>query len=560
MSQAIKAVLEKKKSIRVASLHYNVPKSTLGDRISGRVCIGAVSGPAKYLTADEELELCRFLVRCSAIGYPKTRTEAISLVQNIVERKGIKTCVTGGWWESFCRRHPTLTLRTPAPLSTARAHSTDPDVLHRFFDMLEEVFTTYDLHDKPCQVFNMDESGLPLDVTPSRAICVRGMKNPVAPSSGDKSQITVVACVSAGGTSMPPMVILNRKTLPPDFTVGEVPGTVYGLSARGWIDQELFRDWFCFHFLKYAPTPRPLLLLLDGHSSHYCPETIHLAAKEGVVIFVLPPNSTHILQPLDKDTFAPLKLFWREAVQRYMSKNPGLHVNRYCFSALFSQAWSRCMTMANCRAGFRVTGIFPLNRDAVVLPNQQFERLAKQSDLQYIPLVSPAPRRNQISKLSRKFTTQETKSQCDSKENESICSTHCDCLSESSVSFQRSFSLSPIPDLHAHSKRRHSSVPCHSLPPHSQIEQFLHLPSPKEKSHLKNIKSCGRILTSAENLKAIKEKQHQKEVKVKAKLERQRKREERCEAKTRSQQSKKITKIRPQQSKPKSDSVQQGNV
>ena len=77
----------------------------------------------------------------------------------------------------------------------------------------------------------------------------RVMKNPLASASGDKSQTTVVACVSAGRNSMPPMVILQRKSLPPDFTVGEVPGTTYGLSPHGWIDQHFVDLWFCNHFL-----------------------------------------------------------------------------------------------------------------------------------------------------------------------------------------------------------------------------------------------------------------------------------------------------------------------
>lgn len=71
---------------------------------------------------------------------------------------------------------------------------------------------------------------------------------------------------------------------------------------------------FVFIFLKYAPNACPLLLLMDGHSSQYCPATICLAAKEKVIIFVLPPNTTHILQPLDKVTFAPLKTYWKEEV------------------------------------------------------------------------------------------------------------------------------------------------------------------------------------------------------------------------------------------------------
>ena len=63
----------------------------------------------------------------------------------------------------------------------------------------------------------------------------------VAVTSGE---LTVVACVSAGGFCIPPMVILDRKTLHPDMTIGELPGTIYGLSSKGWIDSELFKMWF----------------------------------------------------------------------------------------------------------------------------------------------------------------------------------------------------------------------------------------------------------------------------------------------------------------------------
>ena len=127
----------------------------------------------------------------------------------------------------------------------------------------------------------MDESGIPLDPKPERAVCATGMKNPVAPSSGDKSQRTVVACVSAGGTAMPPMVILNRKTLPPDFAIGEAPGTVHGLSACGWIDQEFHVSFFevCTHCSSPSVvtgwTLQPLLSFHHSigsqrESDHFC--------------------------------------------------------------------------------------------------------------------------------------------------------------------------------------------------------------------------------------------------------------------------------------------------
>lgn len=54
MTEAIKACTEKKMSIRKASESYNVPRSTLADRISGRVLPGAKSGPHRILSDEEE--------------------------------------------------------------------------------------------------------------------------------------------------------------------------------------------------------------------------------------------------------------------------------------------------------------------------------------------------------------------------------------------------------------------------------------------------------------------------------------------------------------------------
>jgi hypothetical protein len=55
------------------------------------------------------------------------------------KNKGKNAPVTSGWWESFCDRHPNLTLRAPASLSRARATASDPAMLDRYFDLLLEV-------------------------------------------------------------------------------------------------------------------------------------------------------------------------------------------------------------------------------------------------------------------------------------------------------------------------------------------------------------------------------------------------------------------------------------
>ena len=39
------------------------------------------------------------------------------------------------------------------------------------------------------------------------------------------------------------LVIFDLKNLQQQLTEGEVPGTLYGLSEKGWIDADLFNGW-----------------------------------------------------------------------------------------------------------------------------------------------------------------------------------------------------------------------------------------------------------------------------------------------------------------------------
>ena len=83
------------------------------------------------LTAEEEEELASFLVQTARIGYPHTRKQVFSLVQQILDDKGIQTTITNGWWERFHHRHPNLTLRSAVSLSYVRVMASDTDVLLR---------------------------------------------------------------------------------------------------------------------------------------------------------------------------------------------------------------------------------------------------------------------------------------------------------------------------------------------------------------------------------------------------------------------------------------------
>ena len=97
---------------------------------------------------------------------------------------------------------------------------------------------------------------------------------------------------------------------------GGVHGAYLGRSESGWMDSELFYGWLSEHFARSIPPARPVVLLLDGHSSHINLEAAKFAVKNGILLYCLPPHTKHALQPCDVGLFKPMKASWNKHVSR----------------------------------------------------------------------------------------------------------------------------------------------------------------------------------------------------------------------------------------------------
>ena len=65
MAAAIQSVMSGQLSIRKAAVEFNVPRSSLGDRIHGRVLHGKRNGPDTLLSPADEAKLAAYLVDVS---------------------------------------------------------------------------------------------------------------------------------------------------------------------------------------------------------------------------------------------------------------------------------------------------------------------------------------------------------------------------------------------------------------------------------------------------------------------------------------------------------------
>ena len=361
--------VSKGSSIKGAAENYGVPRTTLQDRVSGYVQHGKKPGPLPYLNKEEEEDLVKFVEVVADVGFGKTRKQIKAMVEQTARDKQIlkKEKISDGWFRRFLERQPHLTLRKGDRTAAVRMNAMkNTSALDNYFILLKSILYDNNLQDKPGQIYNMDESGIPLDHRSPCVLARKGQKKVRYSSTGNKSQITVVGCINAIGQALPPFIVFDAKHLNMQWAVGEVPGTTFGLSDSGWMDMILFKKWFLKHFLCHVGSGRPVLLLMDGHSSHYNIEAVTLARTNDVILFTLVPHTTHEMQPLDTAVFAPLKTHWQDSCHCYLQSHPGTLITKYQFNQVFSEAWLKAMVPANIISGFKSCGIYPFNPKAIL--------------------------------------------------------------------------------------------------------------------------------------------------------------------------------------------------
>ena len=102
---------------------------------------------------------------------------------------------------------------------------------------------------------------------------------------------------------------------------------------------------------------------------------IDYADMNRIVLAILPPHSTHRLQPLNVDLFSPLATYYSQQIDKLLAESQGLmRLTKRDFWLLFHEAWKQAFTIKNVQSAWEKTGIYPLNPDKVlstfVLPQE----------------------------------------------------------------------------------------------------------------------------------------------------------------------------------------------
>lgn len=382
LDQCLTEVLDGKISATAAAKKYKIAKGTIINKIHGRKWLKV--GGQTALSSNEELEFANNLTTCAEWGFPLTKHDLRLLVKHYLDRQG-KTvkqfnnnCPGEDWASSFMQRHKAaLSQRLGNNIKRSRA-SVDHNMLGTFHDELSRSLEGL----SPEAIFNYDESNLSDDPGKKLMIFKRGIKYPDNVTNFSKSAVSIMLCISASGVCLPPYVVYKANNIWDTWRIGGPKGkpfcsnkccsrgSRYNRSNHGWFDAVCFVDWFKMCFLPHAlEIPGAKALLGDNLSSHFTPEVLNLCKEHNIRFICLPPNATHLCQPLDISFFGPMKKAWRKILHDWKQINvKSSSVNKSIFPRLLKQLFDDLApTMCqNAQSGFRTSGIYPLSKEKLL--------------------------------------------------------------------------------------------------------------------------------------------------------------------------------------------------
>ena len=333
------------------------------------------------LTPQQELELVEYIEKLTARRLPPTREMIANFVSSIAREP-----VSESWVTRFLNKYSAHLISQYSTGMDANRHNADSYAKYKlYFDLLQSKIAQYNVDAE--HTYNMDEKGFMIGVTSrTKHVFSRRMweKKEVKASiqDGNHAWVTLIACVCGDGTALPPGLLYEstNNTIQSSWVEEirpEIHSVLVSSSPSGWTNNEVALAWLEQVFDRHTKEKarrKYRLLIVDGHGSHVTMDFINYCDENKILLAILPPHSTHTLQPLDVVMFKPLSTAYSKELTTHLHNGQGLSViKKSDFFHLFWKAWISTFTRGLILRSFEATGIAPLQ------PHLILQRFAKDS-------------------------------------------------------------------------------------------------------------------------------------------------------------------------------------
>ncbi|RLN99096.1 hypothetical protein DYB28_001067 [Aphanomyces astaci] len=142
------------------------------------------------------------------------------------------TNLTSGWYKRFLQRHPDLKTLKAQTISKPR-NAVDKSAVEAFYRELSQSISLVDMD--PSRVFNMDETSFSPTISSRKVVVQRTSKDVFVKEATASAHVTIVACVSAAGTKIPPPFVFSVDRVSTEACDSlTIPGAAITTSEKGW--------------------------------------------------------------------------------------------------------------------------------------------------------------------------------------------------------------------------------------------------------------------------------------------------------------------------------------
>lgn len=217
MNMALQMYLEEQKKpekerqgLRSIAAVYNVPKSTLADRVNGKRSTTSFSSTLQKLTVAEEATLVQQITTSANRGCPLRHASIATYANSIIATRNGEN-VGKQWVQNFLGRHrENLKTYWSKPLDSQRARGLNPTAVDDWFSIVYREIIEKNI--LPENTFAMDESGFPPgDDGTTRVIGPTGMRIQHKQGNANRENVTAFVTICADGTKLEPMIIFKAK-------------------------------------------------------------------------------------------------------------------------------------------------------------------------------------------------------------------------------------------------------------------------------------------------------------------------------------------------------------
>ena len=381
MLQAIAAYRKKEyKHISAAAAAFGVSRTTLNNRVNGRVSRRVSLQQFQALAPAEERELERWISKLTITGFAPRHPLVRQMAESIRKRRlravnddtmtRVEYPPLGrDWVTNFLGRHPHLKTVVGQTIESSRIQGTLPNVLKKWFDAFyEEVEIDPEVLLE--NVYNMDESGFSIGtIKAGRVIINASIRSKLQAQPGRQEWVTVVECICADGTMISPLVIFKGETL----STAWVPASVaedwrFSCNTKGWTSNLHGVEWLRRIFepsTRAKADGKSRVLICDGHDSHVTGDFIQHCMENNIKLLILPPHSSHFTQPLDIGIFSPLKEYMTQEIDPLVRTNVP-QVQKVEWLTAYVRARSRAFSTNNIRSSWNGAGLVPFHPQKVI--------------------------------------------------------------------------------------------------------------------------------------------------------------------------------------------------